>query len=41
MGNLNWMGNYRECMETDGLHYCTMPNIKFGGVVSDALLMLC
>ena len=21
-GNLNWMGNYRECMQTDGLHYC-------------------
>ena len=26
-GNLNWMGNYRECMQTDGLHYCTMANV--------------
>ena len=26
-GNVNWMGNYRECMQTDGLHYCTMANV--------------
>ena len=26
-GNINWMGNYRECMKTDGLHYCTMTNV--------------
>ena len=25
--NLYWMGNYRECMQTDGLHYCTMANV--------------
>ena len=26
-GNVNWMGNYRECMQTDGLHYYTMANL--------------
>ena len=26
-GNVNWMGNYRECMQTDGLHYCTTANV--------------
>ena len=27
-GNVNWMGNYKECMQTDGLHYCTMANVE-------------
>ena len=26
-GNVNWMGNYRECMQKDGLHYYTMANL--------------
>ena len=26
-GNVNWMGNYRECMKADDLHYCAMTNV--------------
>ena len=34
-GNVNWMGNYKECMKTDGLHYCTMTNVELniGGLL--------
>ena len=25
--NLTWIGYFRECMQTDGLHYCVMANV--------------
>jgi len=26
-GNLQWLGNYRECMQTSGLHFCTLADV--------------